>query len=247
MDNSLVFCSLIPIIADKNLIMQFTGFIQSYTQQPLILYQIKTVPVPDIDQNTQAHSYTHLQVVRPCIALNSETYITIRQQELRMCKRIGYELYCEKLFIVKHKSKYSCQSAIYFDLDPEIMNENCKCDFHYNKTDIAPTVLDVGNEIILAHWPIDKYIICSVDNDIPVRIPSHPYVLVNRRVLCNCGIEAQTTTFQSGIHTMAKTLHSSPTFSPSALRLVPGGGLGWNKAEREDLQSYDKRMKEISR
>ena len=28
------------------------------------------------------------------------------------------------------------------------------------------------------------------DNDIPVKIPSHPYVLVNRNVLCNCSIEA---------------------------------------------------------
>ena len=38
---------------------------------------------------------------RPYIALNSETYITVRQQELRTCKRIGYEFYCEELFIVK--------------------------------------------------------------------------------------------------------------------------------------------------
>ena len=29
-----------------------------------------------------------------------------------------------------------------------------------------------------------------MNNDIPVRIPSHPYVLINRSVLCNCGIEA---------------------------------------------------------
>ena len=27
-------------------------------------------------------------------------------------------------------------------------------------------------------------------NDIPIKIPSHQYVLVNRSVLCNCGIEA---------------------------------------------------------
>ena len=90
---------------DKNLIIQFPVFIQPYTQQILILYQIETVPVPIIDQNMQSHSYTHLQVDRPHIALNSETYITIRQQELRTCKRIGYEFYCEELFIVKHKSK----------------------------------------------------------------------------------------------------------------------------------------------
>ena len=32
--------------------------------------------------------------------------------------------------------------------------------------------------------------ICNVSNDIPVKIPSHPYALVNKSVLCNCGIEA---------------------------------------------------------
>ena len=29
-----------------------------------------------------------------------------------------------------------------------------------------------------------------MNNDIPVKIPSHPYLLVNRSGLCNCGIEA---------------------------------------------------------
>ena len=51
-------------------------------------------------------------------------------------------------------------------------------------------VLDGGNEIILANWPNDKHIICNVNSDIPVKIPSHPCVLVNRSVFCNCGIEA---------------------------------------------------------
>ena len=103
---------------DKNLIIQFPVFIQPYTQQPLILYQLETVPVPIIDQNTQVQSYTHLQVNKPYIALNSETHISIRQQELRTCKRIGYEFYCEDFFIVKHMSSYGCESVIYFNLDP---------------------------------------------------------------------------------------------------------------------------------
>ena len=47
---------------ERNLIIQFTVFMQPYTQQPLILYHIETVPVPIIDQNTQAQSYTHLQI-----------------------------------------------------------------------------------------------------------------------------------------------------------------------------------------
>ena len=38
----------------------------------------------------------------------------------KTCKKIGYEYYCKELFVVRHKSKYSCKSAIYFDLDKEI-------------------------------------------------------------------------------------------------------------------------------
>ena len=68
-----------------------------------------------------AEFYTHLQVNKPYIALNSETYITIRQQELITCKRIGYEFYCEELLVVMHESKYSCESTIYLGLDSEII------------------------------------------------------------------------------------------------------------------------------
>ena len=80
------------IDTDKNLIVQFSVFIHPFTQQLLILYQMDTVPFPIIDQNTQVQSYTYLQVDRPFVTLNLETYITIRQQELRICKRIGYEI-----------------------------------------------------------------------------------------------------------------------------------------------------------
>ena len=83
------------------------------------------------------------------------------------------------------------KSLKYFDLGSEIIKENCKFEFYYIKTDITPTVLDGGNEIILENWPNDKHIICNINNDIPIKIPSHPYRLVNRSVLCNCGIEAE--------------------------------------------------------
>ena len=78
-----------------------------------------------------------------------------------------------------------------FYLNTEIIKQNCDFLFYYNKTDITPAVLDSRNKIILANWPTNKHIICSVNNDIPIEIPSHPYVLVNRSILCNCGIEAE--------------------------------------------------------
>ena len=97
---------------DMNLVIQFPVFIQPYIQKPLVLYQLETVPVPILDRNTKAQSYMYLQVRKPYIVINSETYISLSQQELRSCKRIGYEFYCKELFIVKHKSSYSCESAI---------------------------------------------------------------------------------------------------------------------------------------
>ena len=175
---------------DMNLLIQFPVFVQPYTQKPLVLYQLETAPVPILDRNNEAQSFTHLLVRKPYIALNSETYISLRHHELRSCKRIGCEFYCEELSIVKHKSSYSCESAIYFNLTTDIIENNCNFDFYFNKTDVTPNILDGGDEIVLANWPNDKYIICNVNNDIPVKIPGHLYVQVNRSVLCSCGIEA---------------------------------------------------------
>ena len=72
---------------DMNLIIQFPVFIQPYTQKPLILYQLETVPVPILDQNIKAQSCTHLRINKPYIALNSETYISLRHQELQIMQK----------------------------------------------------------------------------------------------------------------------------------------------------------------
>ena len=41
---------------DQNLIIQFPIIVQLYTQQPLFLYQLETVPVPIVDENLNAQS-----------------------------------------------------------------------------------------------------------------------------------------------------------------------------------------------
>ena len=112
-------------------------------------------------------------------------------EELRTCKIIGYEYYCEELFIVKSKSKYSCTSALYFQLDRQTITDNCVFDYYYNKTDVKPSILDGGYEIVLANWPSFKRIVCSTHNNIQIEIPSNLYVLLNRTVLCNCIIEVE--------------------------------------------------------
>ena len=112
-------------------------------------------------------------------------------QELKMCKKIGYKYYCKELFVIKSKTRYSCASAIYFNLESDVIKANCEFQYFYNKTDIKLIVLDGGFQIILANWPNYRKIMCSYNNNIPINIPGHPYVLMNQSILCNCDIEAE--------------------------------------------------------
>ena len=136
----------------KNLIIQFPMFVQPYTQTKLTLYQVETVPVPILDINNKIQSYTQLKVEKPYIALNNETYISICPQEPNNCKKIGYEYFCEELFVVKSKHRYSWASAVYFNSNHDI-KKNCDFYYYHNKTDVMPSVLDGGKQIILANWP----------------------------------------------------------------------------------------------
>ena len=67
----------------RNLIVQFPVFVHPNNQQHLTLYQLETVPVPIIDRNENGHSYTHLKVTKPYIALHSETYISFKNSRIR--------------------------------------------------------------------------------------------------------------------------------------------------------------------
>ena len=64
-------------------------------------------------------------------------------------KNIRYIYYCEELFVVKHKSNHSCVSAIFYNLGPSVVTENCKFHNMFNAT-VPPVILDGGKEVLLA-------------------------------------------------------------------------------------------------
>ena len=72
-----------------------------------------------------------------------------------------------------------------------MIKTNCEFWYYYNKTDIKPTILDGGFQIILANWPNYRKIMCSHNNNISLNIPGLPYVLMNWSILCNCDIEVE--------------------------------------------------------
>ena len=70
---------------DKNPWVQFPVFIQPYTQQMLILYQLETLPVPIMDQNKHEDSYTHLQIetLHGFKFWNLHNYLTTRTKDMQ--------------------------------------------------------------------------------------------------------------------------------------------------------------------
>ena len=104
-----------------------------------------------------------------------------------MCKMIHLTFFCEELFLVKHKTKHSCESAIFYQLDSEVIKENCNFKYFYNAT-VIPSVLDGGSQIVLANM-INKKLSCSDNFHLAKPLPEFSYVLVNRSILCKCRIE----------------------------------------------------------
>ena len=152
------------------------------------LYQIETVKVPITDTNTEADSYTETAITKPYLASNKEYYIQLVLPELVMCKRIRGTFYCEELFLVKHKTKLSCESAIFYNLTRDVILENCKFNYYYNTT-VLPSILDGGSYILLANMLNPKRLICSYDQGLAKPLPTSSYALVSRDILCYCHLQ----------------------------------------------------------
>ena len=172
----------------EDLIVAFSVFVHDHTRESMTLYEVETVKVPITDTNLAADSYIEVETSKLYIAFSKDYYIQLHIPELRMCKQIWHSYYCEELFLVKHKSEHSCESAIYYYLTKEIINTYCTFHYFYNIS-IMPSVLDGGSQILLANLMTPKKLICTYASDMACPVPSHNYVLVNRSMLCNCHME----------------------------------------------------------
>ena len=192
---------------EDRLVVSFPIFVKDFSREAYTLYQIETVPVPIVDTNLKANSYSQAIVNKPYIATNADYYIQLEMEELFMCKQIKQIYFCEEIFLVKHKTKHSCESALFYNLSNPLIKQNCEFKYMYN-TSVIPAVLDGGSQIVLANMLPDKRLICTYDQGLAKPLPSSPYVLVDRKILCHCHI-------QSGLTYVLKNIGScNSTFTP---------------------------------
>ena len=103
------------------------------------MFEIETVPVPIQDKHNRDDSYIKGNIHKPYITAGDNYYIQLCLTELIICKSIGYMYCCEELCVVKHKSKHSCVSVIFYDLGPKVVSRNCHFDYIYNMA-ISPVI-----------------------------------------------------------------------------------------------------------
>ena len=174
-----------------SLILTFPAFIKNYKQPPLSLYEVETVPVPIINKNVKADSYSQVRIEKSYIAAGTDYYIQLRMSELLMCKSIRHIYYCEELFVIKHKSKHSCVSAIFYNLGPATVTKNCKFDYYFNTT-VPPVILDGGRDVLLANFHGPRALKCSsVNGGLSKPAPEIVYAVVNREFLCDCQLDLE--------------------------------------------------------
>ena len=174
-----------------SLIVTFPAFMKNYKQPSLSLYEVETVPVPTIDKNAKADSYSQVRIEKSYIAAGTDYYIQLRISELLMCKSVRHIYYCEELFVIKHKSRHSHVSTIFYNLGPATITQNCKFDYYYNTT-VPPIILDGVRDVLLANFHGPRSLKCSsVNGGLAKPAPESTHAVVNREFLCDYQLDLE--------------------------------------------------------
>ena len=173
--------------------IQIPLFIKPRLQEPLVLFNLKSIPVPVhealVDENESKYTYTQVPTTTGILAMSSDTNINLDHKELSQCIKISILYFGEQLFLMKHTSEHTCESAIYHNESPDIIKD--KCHIQYNSDlNPEPAILDAGNYLLLGNLPLPWTIICNHNDQIPIKGSS--YIIVDKSDLCQCSISAGT-------------------------------------------------------
>ena len=183
------------VYAKDMIVLQIPIYIKPITQKPLLMYKIKTIPVPYhinekmIDSTESNYTYTEIINTAEMIAMSDETYVDVKLDDLDQCIKISTVYFCERLMLIKHRSQHTCESVIYHNVAPEIVKEKCVIRY-YTHLDPKPMMIDSGDMLLLGNLPRPWITRCDKNIQIPETLQAGSYVIVYKHKLCECSIMA---------------------------------------------------------
>ena len=104
-----------------------------------------------------------MYVQYPFIELWPNSYIPLIQLKCKLCSIMEIVHYCEKIHLLRHKSKHICTPVTYYQIDSMNKAMHSKSKHAINLTS-DPTILDVGNLILLPNLPKPWMLVCVLEN-----------------------------------------------------------------------------------
>ena len=184
--------------------IQIPLFVKPRLQEPLTLFDVRTVPVPVhvnpklIDEHESPHAYTKVIPSTEIVAMSSDTYINIQHRQLKQCFKFSVVYFCEQMFIMKHHSEHTCESAIYHYEEPQLIKDKCNIQY-YPELHPEPEILDAGSHLLLSNLPLPWTIRCGYNDQIPNPLIGGSYVILHKTDLCQCSISAGTWYIQENL------------------------------------------------
>ena len=169
-----------------DLLLQLPILIKLKVQVPMLLFSIKTAPVP-LDAETylgEKREYTQIIPETELIALNENNYIPLMQAQISLCAKIGYMYYCEYAHLLKKCMEHTCMSAIYYDQGSGVKEKQCKTIVTFD-TIPESKILDASDLLILSNLQKPWTIACK-DISRVFEIEYSTYRILNRSELCEC-------------------------------------------------------------
>ena len=179
-------------------------FIRPNLQEPMYVYNVKTIPVPYhinsemIDETESQKAYTQIIPDTEMVAMNRDTYINVDQSELKQCIKFSVMYFCEQTFLMKHTGEHTCETAIYHEQSPDLIKDKCNIQY-YPELDPTPQILDAGKHILLGNIPEPWSVVCSKNDPISNPLEASKYVIIKKKDLCQCSLSAGTWYIQENI------------------------------------------------
>ena len=182
------------VCKDKTLVIHISFYIKPKNQEPLFLYDIRTIPVPYhmneelIDESESKYTYMKVKPTTRILAMGSNTQINLDYDQLVHCVKYNILFFCEQMFLEKQGNEHTCESAIYTNQNEKLIQQKCTFKY-YPKLDPDPDILDAGNYILLGNFPLPLDF-CEQKDEIPTPISGSSYVIRKKCDLCQCSLSA---------------------------------------------------------
>ena len=177
------------------MVIHISFYIKPKNQEPLFLYDIRTIPVPYhvneelIDESESKYTYTKIKPTTRILAMGSNTQINLDYEQQVHCVKYNILFFCEQMFLEKQGNEHTCESVIYTNQNVEMIQQKCTIEY-YPKLDPDPDILDAGNYLLLGNFPLPWNYFCKQKDEIPTPISGSSYVIIKKRDLCQCSLSA---------------------------------------------------------